>query len=281
MILAQILLPFTLMPDSFSVGIVGDSQGNNFNVFGQHCQAMAREGISLFVGLGDHVQNGGAAEWQSQWTLPLTPIVNIPRFACLGNHDPIQEFSQHVWAIPQHPLTSPYGNAIACNGAVTWGPVRWVFLDTNEAPAIRLSLDPGGPQRAWLEAEAAGDPFRLARFRVVAFHHPVSTELWDGACFYPALPERRGLMDRLASLNVSLVLNGHAHAYQRGSWRGMPWIISGGGGGWLDTTRCQDLPEITVATAQWHWLLMQVTPDALTVTARSVSGQVIDTVRIP
>ena len=88
-------------------------------------------------------------------------------------------------------------------------------------------------------------------------------------------------MDYVLSAGGSLVLQGHAHAFQRGNWRGLPFIISGGGGGWLDTTHCQDLPEITVATAQWHWLLMQVTPDALTVTARSVSGQVIDTVRIP
>ena len=88
-------------------------------------------------------------------------------------------------------------------------------------------------------------------------------------------------MDLVAASAGSLVLNGHAHAYQRGSWLGMAWIISGGGGGWLDTTHCQDLPEITVATVQWHWLLMQVDPTALTITARTPAGQVIDTVRIP
>lgn len=88
-------------------------------------------------------------------------------------------------------------------------------------------------------------------------------------------------MESVALAGGSLVLNGHAHAYQRGSWAGVPWILSGGGGGWLDTQRCWDWPEITVAQVQWHWLLMQVTPDALTITARTPAGQVIDTVRIP
>lgn len=282
MILAQLALPLLpLLPDSFSVGIVGDSQGNNFNVFGQHCQAMAREGISLFIGLGDHVQNGGAAEWQSQWTLPLTPISNIPRFACLGNHDPIQEFTQHVWQIPQHPLTSIYGNAIGCWGAVTVGSVRLAFLDTNESPAIRLSLGAGGSQAAWLLAETASPDWQTAGKRIAVFHHPLITEYWDGGCLYPGLAERRWLMDTLAARGCSLSLSGHAHTYSRGEWRGMPFIISGGGGGWLDTTHCWDWPEITVAQATWHWLKMQVDPTALTITARNTQGQVIDTVRIP
>ncbi len=282
MILAQLALPLLpLMPDSFSVGIVGDNQLNAFNTYDIICRDMRAQGIGLWVGLGDHVQDHGLpGEWQRLFDGPMAPLAGVPRLGALGNHDDILGYTQHVWQIPQHPLTSVYGNAIGCWGAVTWGPVRWVFLDTGEDPTVRLSLSQG-LQRQWLLAEVLSPAWQTARWRIVAFHHPALTEQWDGGCWYPALAERTWAMDLVAASAGSLVLNGHAHAYQRGSWLGMAWIISGGGGGWLDTTHCQDLPEITVAQVQWHWLLIQVTPDALTIQARNVQGQVIDTVRIP
>lgn len=277
----QILAPI-FPADTIRVGIVGDSQLNAFNTYDAICRDMRAQGISLWVGLGDHVQDHGLpGEWQRLFDGPMAPLAGVPRLGALGNHDDILGYTQHVWQIPQHPLASIYGNAIGCWGAVTWGPVRWVFLDTNEDPTIRLSLAPQQRQGTWLQAELASLDWQQARWRIAVWHHPVAVEFWDGGCFYPALPERRWLFDSLALAGCHLALNGHSHAYHRGDWRGTRWIISGGGGGWLDTTHCQDLPEITVATVQWHWLLMQVTPDALTIQARNTQGQVIDTVRIP
>lgn len=87
-------------------------------------------------------------------------------------------------------------------------------------------------------------------------------------------------MDTLAAGRVSLVLNGHSHSYQRGQWLGACWIISGGGGGYLDTTHCQDLQEITVAQAIHHCLVMDVTPDALTVRALDTQRREFDRIVI-
>jgi hypothetical protein len=278
-LLLQLMLP-ALPVDTLKVGVVGDSQGNNFGVFNQHVNAMRTAGIDLLLHLGDHVQNDTPAEWLSQWTIPLAPIASIPRMGCIGNHESHTSYAANVWPIPQHPVSSIYGAAIACYGAVTVGNVRFVFLDTNEDPSIRLSLAQGGVQRAWLLAELAGTHWQAARWRVVGWHHPCITEHWDSGCFYPCLPERRWLLDSLSGSGASLCLQGHSHSYQRGAWRGMPFIISGGGGGWLDTTRCWDHPEITVATAQWHYCILDIAPDTITVTAKNTAGQQIDQVRI-
>lgn len=266
--------------DTLKVGVVGDNQLNAFATFDSHCRAMQTAGINLFVGLGDHVQDHGLpGEWQRLWLTPLAPIAGVPRIGCIGNHDDVLGYTTHVWPSQQHPLTSIYGNAIGVWSAITVGAVRFVFLDTNEHPTIRLSLQAGGAQAAWLQAELAGVAWQSARYRVACWHHPVATSLWAG-CNYPRLPERVWILDTVAVGRCSLVLNGHSHSYQRGTYRGVPWIISGGGGGWLDTTSCPGAPEITVAQAVWHWGELVATPDTLTWTARDTAGQQIDTLTI-
>lgn len=270
--------------DSYTVGVVGDNQ-NGPTTFSAICQRMAAEPITLFVGLGDHVQNGLPSEWVSQWQTPLTPIAGIPRMGAIGNHDDVPGYLANVWPSQQHALSHPiYGNAIALWTAVTIGPVRWVFLDTNEHPTIRISLEPGGAQRVWLEQELVSQAWLTARWRIVAFHHPSRTEYWDGGCYYHALAEREALVQLLPLGGCHLVLNGHAHAYQRGTLVARPspvWVVSGGGGGWLDTTHCWDWPEITVAQATHHWLRLSITPTALTVEAVTPAGLTFDTVVIP
>lgn len=275
-LLLQALLAPTMPADTIRFGVVGDSQQQPA-IFSTICQSLRADGITVFVGLGDHVQNHGQpGEWQSLFTAPMAPLSQLARYGALGNHDDIQGYTQSFWPIPQHPVSSIYGAAIACYGAVTIGNCRWVFLDTNEDPSIGLSLAPGGAQRLWLQTEVAGASWLNARYRLAAFHHPALTEQWDGGCYYPMRSERRWLMDYVSNNGGSMGLQGHAHAYQRGAWNGMPFIISGGGGGYLDTTRCWDLPEISIAIATHHYLLIDATPEALTVTAKTPAGLQID-----
>ena len=271
-----------VLPDTYTVGVVGDNQ-NGPTTFAAICQRLAAEPISLFVGVGDHVQNGLPSEWTSQWQQPLTPIAGVPRMGAIGNHDDVPGYVANVWPSQQHALTSIYGPAVALWTATTVGGVRWVFLDTNEHPTIRLSLEPGGLQRQFLEQEITSTAWANAGFRIVAFHHPYRTEYWDGGCYYPAQPERDTLMATLTQANPgpTLILNGHSHAYQRGAVGGRAWIISGGGGGFLDTTHCWDWPEITVAQPIWHYLAITVTPAQLLVRVRRVDGSLVEEVILP
>lgn len=263
-------------PPEYRVAVVGDNQVGS-DVFRTICHRIHAESADLFVGLGDHVQDDTLQNWLDQWIRPGAEIAYLPRMGCVGNHDGADNYQRMVWSSEPHYLSS---GVVALWNAQTVGSVRWVFLDTNEQPAIRISLQPGGSQRAWLEQEVASPEWRNARWRVVAYHHPHRTEYWEGACYFPEMPERMALVQLLRASNVSLVLNGHCHGFARGNLSPGAWYISGGGGGWLDTNHCFDWPEIQRAEPRHHFLLIGVFPTHLLVEAKNPDGSVFDTARI-
>jgi len=271
--------PAPVGPVEYRVAVVGDNQVGA-NVFALICRSIRSERVDLLCGLGDHIQNGGQipSEWLTQWAQPIAAagLDVVPRVGCVGNHDDAFGYQRYVWPTEPHDLG---GGVFGLWRAVTLGSVRWVFLDTREDVPIQRSLAQGGQQHAFVQSEIASQEWQAARWRVVAFHHPHKTEYWDGGCYYPALPDRVGLVSLLASSGAHVVLNGHAHAYQRGMvGPGTAWFISGGGGGYLDTAHCWDWPEITRAEPRHHYLTIDVAPTALTVRACDPSGVEFDRV---
>src|SRR5262249_56364583 len=108
-----------------------------------------------------------------------------------------------------------------------------VVLNTGTDPLGDGEAPPaGGAQIRWLDELLADAEKRNLR-SVVTFHlPPFSSAREDGSV--PWLRERlvTGVFDRH---RVSLVLNGHAHAYERGersdpSGREVTYVITGGGG---------------------------------------------------
>ena len=274
-------------PVSYRLGVWGDSQEGH-QVFAQVCRRFAAERVDGLLSLGDLIQHQSLpeSEWPLRFLAPAAPLLHLPRLGTRGNHDDALGWSICANSIPVPVL--PGGGQWH---ALTLGPVRFLVLDSNvETYALRVSMHPGGAQRAFVEAEVSRPEWRLAPHRVALWHHPVMTEQWAG-CYYPpwggarADPDWLWCMDRLAAAGCSLCLQGHSHSYQRGAWRGMAWVITGGGGGWLDQTRCGDLPEITVNAGagrqEHHYLTLDVTPWALTLTAKRIDGTEFDHVRLP
>jgi hypothetical protein len=62
---------------------------------------------------------------------------------------------------------------------------------------------------------------------------------------------------------VDLVVSGHAHNYNRGSSNGVTYVVSGGGGGFLDVERVANWPLYTVEYSRYHYDLMEVNGDTL------------------
>jgi hypothetical protein len=79
----------------------------------------------------------------------------------------------------------------------------------------------------------------------------------------------------IEAAGVDLVLNGHAHDYERGTLNGVTWIITGGGGGSLDAKQ-QDWEHLTVYAAAHHHTRLDVDRDRIQVVATSLDGTVID-----
>lgn len=266
-------------PASYRVALVGDSQ-NGPATFGLICQQVARERVDLFVHLGDAIQNAGTpAEWLTLWAQPLSPIAHLPRLATRGNHDDPAGWAQFVFPLPVRGGGGQWG-------AFTVGGVRWLILDANEETLeLRTSMDPGGAQRRFVDAELAGADWRAARWRVAIWHQPAVTSMWYApSCWYQfyAQPQWVALMDRLAAAGCNLVGNGHAHGLQVGAWptatSPMLWIVSGGGGGALDGN-CAPLSMLPLALRVHHYVTLDVSPAALVARACRVDGSLIHEVR--
>jgi predicted phosphodiesterase len=217
---------------------------------------------------GDTVQNGPVlAEWQEQYFDPFAAASNLgqrtPVLVARGNHD-----GGGLNALTYHWLP----------GSERWyaetiGDVRFVFLDSNLVSAA---------QDDFLRAELASPASQAAAFRVVAFHHPPYTNLWQDPGYNGHTYPRNVWVPLFEEHGVDLVINGHTHAYVRGARNGVHYAVIGGAGGGLDTIpSAAPWPFMVVARAVHHFAILDVAPGTLRWTVYDPTGAVVDHVALP
>ncbi len=137
---------------------------------------------------------------------------------------------------------------------------------------------PIAAQTAWLAAELASLASQRADFRIVTFHHLPFTNLWcDSNGFNGSSWVRENWVPLFEQYGVDLVVNGHAHAYERGERNGVMYTVVGGAGGLLDTfVPPQPWPFLEVALSVHHYAVMEVDGSRLTWTAYDLDDAVID-----
>lgn len=149
--------------------------------------------------------------------------------------------------------------------AFSAGPARVVVLD---------GTDPGDPaQTAFLRRELNG---AVEPVRIVAFHHP----LYTAGLHPPAEDARREWGPLLRAGRVTLVLQGHNHAYERLEAGGVTYITTGGGGAPLYPC-VRPSRELRRCLVEHHFLAVTATARAVSVRAVSPSGRTLERVRIP
>ena len=75
---------------------------------------------------------------------------------------------------------------------------------------------------------------------------------------------------------MDIVISGHQHSYQRGATNGTVYIVSGGGGGFLDTEVVADWPFVQVEYSQYHFDIMEVNGPVLSWETFNDSNQLLD-----
>jgi hypothetical protein len=87
------------------------------------------------------------------------------------------------------------------------------------------------------------------------------------------------------SRGVDLVICGHEHAYTRGTMNGVVYVVSGGGGGTIDTERVASWPHIKVEYTKYHFDILSVNGRQLTWETFDDNNAVLDqftlTSRVP
>jgi hypothetical protein len=248
-------------PAGFTFAAVGDS-GDGSRREWQVANAIARARPAIVIHTGDVVYpDGRARDYTRGLFRPFAAVLaRAPFYPTMGNHDIDRANGQPYRDIFHLPVNDVDGSENYYS--FDYGQVHFVCLNSNSRVAW---LFPNSPQWRWLERDLRES---RARWKIVYFHHPPFSSTKRGG--------RPDLLNNIVPLlergGVDLVLNGHAHAYERtepirvtSNGRPVVYLVTGGGGGGLvDVWKG---PHTAYARRIHHFVLIHVTPEALIISA--------------
>lgn len=253
---------FRTAPDAatpFVTAWWGDNHGGTA-VLRTHVENILGHGPDLLCVAGDMVNSGNSLdEWHNFWFRPLEHrnlAQSIPVIFARGNHD------------GEHALAYAY-SALPGNGswfAFDYGNSRFIFLDSEAEGSVSPE------QQAWLREELSRRETRQAAFRIVCFHKPPWSQFWNGGGHTREPFVINEWVPLFQSGGVDLVVCGHEHAYHRGETNGVVYVVSGGGGGTVDTERVARWAHVQVEATRHHF-------DIMTVNGRRLGWETYDTAR--
>jgi len=231
--------------------------------------AIGASGASLVFHTGDLVSSGrDYGLWGMEFFEPAgglmqsTPLVPVP-----GNHEYGGVGPLWFFYFFDRPLNEAWF-------AMTYGNIRFLGLDTN------LDYAAGSPQHNWLVQEFQSASYRDATWHVVIFHHPPFTCTLGHS---DDTTVRSQLVPLFEQYGVDVVFSGHSHAYERYSNNGIPYIVTGGGGGPLYELPVDTVPPIRqFGLSTYHYCVVDVDPAAgtFTMAAIDLNGQTFDTLKL-
>jgi len=255
---------YSQMPVSFAV--VGDTQ-NSPDIWGKLAGLIYQERPSFLIHAGDLVQYGPHKDdWTEEFFKPAKNLLRFyPIYPVLGNHEKNTEWFYRYFDLP-----SPEWFY-----TVKKGDVLFIFIDTNK------DILPGSKQYHKLEQILASAP---ETWKIMVHHHPVyvSEEGFYGNTWFQRSvhgdPNEMHLKNLYETYGVDLVLNGHAHFYER-TWpiraehidlkNGVTYITTGGG---------NDEYSKFAANKSWYDARTRVTNHFLyiSITGNKLYGMAID-----
>jgi hypothetical protein len=222
-------------PASYSFVVFGDQRAladGEWQEMLRHIGSMGAEdpGLLFVIDTGDIVNDGRHADQFAMLREILAPIERWPYWVAVGNHE-VHNNEPHARANTAAFLadTAPGFSADRMYYRKDVGPVRFLFLDTNDlvygeaesdTPARSVGAGPRATaQLDWLIGELPPDAASVAATTVVVMHHPLiqsSRKHRPQARVLWSLRHRgRTLPDILLDGGVDLILTGHTHTYER------------------------------------------------------------------
>lgn len=249
---------------AFKICIWSDNQTQHRQHFAV-THAMARESCDIAISSGDVCSDGSDyTRWQREYFCPAKEALRyMPSFVAIGNHEGdahwfydyvVQPGNEHYFAF-------------------SWGPARIIIMDTNY-PYLPLT-----PQYIWLFDELTSTEYATATWRFVFHHHPPYCEGWDSPEYNGEANVRTYLVPLYEEYDVTAVISGHAHDYERGYKNGVLYFVTGGGGGYLDSWR-QDWEYITVYMNIHQYMTIDVSPSRLFIACHDTTGLIVDSLTV-
>ena len=212
--------------------------------------------VDALVTTGDNVYDvGDPSLFDDHLDRPYADLrTTRPLWVSLGNHDVQSGHGDEQLAYLDLPPL-PYVKQLE--------GVDLFFLDANR---------PDAEQAAWLRERLAESE---ATFQVALFHQPAYSCATHGST--PAVVEL--WVPVFEEAGVDLVLNGHDHLYEHfESPSGVHYVVTGGGGRNLYPFRepCPHQSMLRDYAEEHHFTAVEVTGDAMTVTAVSAEAAVLE-----
>ena len=231
-------------PEDFTFAVLGDNKGNRA-VFKPLLRDISRNPqIAFAIDVGDLVKNGERAQFRN-FLSQVQENLSIPLVAAIGNHD--------LEGGPD-PFLEVFGPTYY---AFRVGQSSFIVLDAPRESAF----DQG--QRRWLEEELQSAQSSKARF--VFMHVPPFDPRGRGFDKCLREKDREDLLDLFRRYKVTHLFAGHIHGYFSGVWEGIPYTITGGGGGGLQG---KDPDHFF-----YHYVKAQVTDGRAEVAVRRVGAE--------
>lgn len=204
---------------------------------------------------GDYA--GGVSSWNLFFECLKDELASFVFQPVSGNHDEPENPDSFWHRLIEVPDSRDY--------VLDVGPIRFILVDSTEFE--------GSSRTAWLARElqkAAFDP--AVTWTIPAFHRPPFSEGergGDGSL-------QQWWVPLFTKYEADLVLSGHAHTYQRMKpIDGVPYLVSGGGGGWLYQVDPQH-PGVAYATSAYHFVEFRVAGEKIQIEGKWPDGTTFD-----
>ncbi len=247
--------PFTWVMISDTQQNLG--QGHHYRV----ARVLDTKDYAFIANVGDLVEEGEDIRYYNNFfTVASTYLDTIPIVPVIGNHD------DHSPSLFQ----DYYINRVNESQELFYYSFNWssVHFQICHFPRGRLS-EMTEAQMAWIEQDLANA--QSMPFRVVMFHCPII-----GSSFFGRNEALiANVQPLLLQYNVTAVIHGHEHHFERGHIGNMMFMILGGGGGALDVG-LRPQPETEVLTACPCYTEVHASASSLTFRTLTLEGEIID-----
>jgi predicted MPP superfamily phosphohydrolase len=256
----QAHVPLPNKPNTLRFGVIGDNGDGDrgqYEIGEQMFNWYNKVEYPLVVMLGDNIYGSDRPQdFAKKFELPYKALLDkgVKFYASLGNHDSREQ----RYYKPYNMDGKLYYSFKAPKEDVRFFALESTYMDQD--------------QLKWIEDELKKSN---EKWKIAYFHHP----LYSSSRTHGSQLKLRAVLEPLfIQYNVSLVLNGHDHAYERiKPQNGIQYFVEGSSG----KLRVGDLRQGSPLTAYGTdsvrtFMLMEIDGDNLTFNAINMQGNVID-----
>ena len=249
----------------FVLGDSGVGNDEQYEVFDRMKENYLQDDVDFLVHVGDVHQGDGARYDRIYFDVYADLLKKFNWFLSVGNHDTYTDNAAPYLDDFYLPTNNP--DSTERYYSYRWANTYFISLDSN------LPRHKGTPQYEFLQEALESEEQKSALWTVVFFHHPPYCEYWPAWGGDETIQEH--WLPLFEEFGVDLVLNGHTHAYERGSLNNTTYVISGGGGGGLDGY-ARDYEHIELSTGIHHFSRVDIDKGTLKFQAIDRNGNLVD-----